>query len=57
MQGEKLVETSLEQARKKAAAEADKIISDANAKAKTVSFKVDPKTMKKIIGILQKVVD
>ena len=56
-EGEKLVETSIEQARKKAANEADKIIQDAKTKAKAISIQMNDKTMREIIGILLKGVE
>lgn len=52
--GEKLVESSLDQARKKAHAETEKIIEDAKNNAKSVSSKIDSKTVKEIIDILLK---
>jgi vacuolar-type H+-ATPase subunit H len=52
--GEKLVESSIEQARKKANAETEKIIEDAKNKAKTVSSKIDSNIVKEIIDILLK---
>ncbi len=52
--GEKLVESSIDQARKKAHTETEKIIEDAKNKAKSVSSKIDSKTVKEIIDILLK---
>lgn len=52
--GEKLVESSIEQARKKANAETEKIIEDAKNKAKTISSRIDSQTVKEIIDILLK---
>jgi vacuolar-type H+-ATPase subunit H len=54
LDGEKLVESSIEQARKKANAETEKIIEDAKNKAKTVSSKIDSNIVKEIIDILLK---
>ena len=56
-EGEKLVETSIEQARKKAASEADKIIQDAKTKAKAISIQMNDQTMREIMGILLKGVE
>lgn len=52
--GEKLVESSIDQARKKAHTETEKIIEDAKNKAKTVSSRIDSHTVKEIIDILLK---
>jgi vacuolar-type H+-ATPase subunit H len=52
--GEKLVDSSVEQARKKANAETEKIVEDAKNKAKTISSKIDSHTVKEIIDILLK---
>jgi len=52
--GEKLVESSVEQSRKKAIAETEKIIEDANNKSKTISTRIDAKTVQEIIDILLK---
>ena len=52
--GEKLVESSIDQARKKAHAETEKIIEDAKNKAKTVTSRIDSHTVKEIIDILLK---
>ena len=52
--GEKLVESAIEQARKKANAETEKIVEEAKNKAKTISLKIDSNTVKQIIDILLK---
>lgn len=52
--GEKLVESSIDQARKKAHTETEKIIEEAKTKAKTISSKIDSHTVKEIIDILLK---
>lgn len=52
--GEKLVESSTEQSRKKATAETEKIISEAETKSKTVSARVDAQTVREIIDSLMK---
>ena len=52
--GEKLVESSIDQARKKAHTETEKIIEEAKSKAKTVSSRIDSHTVKEIIDILLK---
>ncbi len=52
--GEKLVESSTEQSRKKASAETDKIIADATTKSKTVSARIDASTVREIIDNLLK---
>ena len=52
--GEKLVESNVEQSRKKATAETEKIIVDATNKSKTVSARIDAQTMQEIIDILLK---
>lgn len=52
--GEKLVESSIDQARKKAHVETEKIIEDAKNKAKTVTSRIDSHTVKEIIDILLK---
>ena len=51
MEGEKLVEKSIEQARLNATIEADKIMEDAKKKSQTISINLDQKTIKKIIEI------
>jgi vacuolar-type H+-ATPase subunit H len=55
--GEKLVEDSIAEARKTANAEAEKIIKDAEAKSKSVSFQINPKVMKAVIDIIVKGID
>jgi len=57
IEGEKLVESSIEQARKKATMETEKIIEDAKTKAKTISTQVNVQTTHEIIDILLKGVD
>ncbi|MGI0006386.1 MAG: hypothetical protein ACREAR_00095 [Nitrosotalea sp.] len=52
--GEKLVESSIDQARKKAHTETEKIIEEAKNKAKTISSRIDSQTVKEIIDILLK---
>ncbi len=52
--GEKLVESSVEQSRKKATTETEKIIVDATNKSKTISARIDAQTMQEIIDILLK---
>jgi len=52
--GEKLVETSIEQARRKAIVETEKIVEDAKNKSQINSIKVDAQTVREIIGILLK---
>src|SRR5437867_9706244 len=52
--GEKLVEISIEQTRKKANAETEKIIEDARNKSKTISTRIDGQTVREIIEILLK---
>jgi V/A-type H+/Na+-transporting ATPase subunit G/H len=52
--GEKLVESNVEQSRKKATTETEKIIDDANNKSKTVSARIDTHTVQEIIDILLK---
>jgi V/A-type H+/Na+-transporting ATPase subunit G/H len=52
--GEKLVESNVEQSRKKATTETEKIIDDANNKSKIVSAKIDAHTVQEIIDILLK---
>ena len=52
--GEKLVESTIEQARKKANAETEKIVEEAKSKAKTISSKIDSHIVKEIIDILLK---
>lgn len=52
--GEKLVDSSIDQSRKKANAETAKIISEATEKSKTVSARVDAQTVREIIDNLLK---
>ncbi len=52
--GERLVEASVEQARKKANTETEKIIEEAKDKSKTVSSRIDAQTVREIIDILLK---
>ena len=52
--GEKLVESSIEQARKKANVETEKIVEEAKNKAKPISSKIDSHIVKEIIDILLK---
>jgi len=54
LDGQKLVDSSIEQARNKANAETEKIVEDAKNKAKTISSKIDSNTVKEIIDILLK---
>ena len=51
LEGEKLVEKAIEQARLNATIEADKIMEDAKKKSQTISINLDQKTIKKIIEI------
>jgi len=46
-----LVEKSIEEGRFNASKEADKIMTEAEKKSKTISIQLDPQTLKKIIGI------
>src|ERR671914_322323 len=52
VEGKKIIEKSIEQARENATKEANKIIDDAEAKSKTISFHSDPQIIKNIIEIL-----
>lgn len=52
LEGKKIIEKSIEQARENATKEANKIIDDAEAKSKTISFHSDPQIIKNIIEIL-----
>jgi len=54
IEGEKLIEASIEQARKKASAEMEKIVEEAKEKSKTISSRIDSKAVKEIIDILLK---
>jgi len=56
-QGEKLVETNIDQTRKKAEIEVYKIIEEAKAKSKTISTQIDEKTVSGILDILLKGVE
>ena len=51
IQGETLVEKSIEEGRFNASKEADKIMIEAENKSKTISIQLDPQTLKKIIEI------
>ena len=51
LEGENLVEKSIEQARLNATIESDKIMEDASKKSQTISINLDQKTIKKIIDI------
>jgi vacuolar-type H+-ATPase subunit H len=50
--GEKRVTKSIEEARKKAVAEADSIISEAQIKSKNISGQVNDQTIRRILNIL-----
>lgn len=50
--GEKRVTKSIEEARKKALAEADSIINEAQIKSKNISGQVDDQTIRRILNIL-----
>jgi V/A-type H+-transporting ATPase subunit G/H len=52
VEGKKIIEKSIEQARENATKEANKIINDAETKSKTISFPSDPQVIKDIIEIL-----
>jgi V/A-type H+-transporting ATPase subunit G/H len=52
VEGKKIIEKSIEQARENATKEANKIINDAETKSKTISFPSDPQIIKDIIEIL-----
>lgn len=52
IEGKKIIEKSIKQARENATKEANKIIDDAEAKSKTISFHSDPQIIKNIIEIL-----
>ena len=52
--GEKLVELNVDQSKKKATSETEKIIEDANNKSKTISARIDAQTVQEIIDILLK---
>ncbi|HEU5461589.1 MAG TPA: hypothetical protein VFU79_04890 [Nitrososphaeraceae archaeon] len=51
VQGEILVEKSIEEARINASKEADKILEEAEKKSQTISIHIDQQTIKKIIDI------
>src|SRR5687767_14939258 len=51
VQGEILVEKSIEEARINASKEADKIMEDSEIKSQTISIHIDQQTIKKIIDI------
>jgi len=53
-EGEKLVDSSIEEARKKANAETEKVIQDAKSKAENVSSHITTQKTKEIIDILLK---
>ena len=52
--GEKEVESYIDQSRKKANAETEKIIEEANNNSKTISARIDAQTVQEIIEILLK---
>lgn len=52
LEGKKMIEKSIEQARENATKEANKIIDDAKSKSKTISFHSDQQIIKNIIEIL-----
>ena len=56
-EGEKLVESSIEQSRKKATTETEKIIEEAKTKAGNISSQIMPQNTKEIIDILLKGVE
>ena len=56
-EGEKLVESNIDQSRKKAAAETEKIIEEAKIKAKNISSQIMPQNTKEVIDILLKGVE
>lgn len=56
-EGEKLVESSIEQSRKKATAETEKIIEEAKTKAENTSSQTTPQNTQEIIEILLKGVE
>jgi vacuolar-type H+-ATPase subunit H len=55
--GEKLVESSIQQARQKAAIETEKIIKDAKDKAKNITTQANRQTAQEIMNILLKGMD
>ena len=48
LEGEKLVEKSIEEVRSRATIEADRILEDAKKKSQTISIDIDQQTIKKI---------
>ncbi len=56
-EGEKLVESSIEQSRQKATAETEKIIEEAKTKAENTSSQTTPQNTQEIIDILIKGVE
>ncbi len=48
LEGEKLVEKSIEEARSRATIEADRILDDAKKKSQSISIHIDQQTIKKI---------
>jgi len=56
-EGEKLVESSIQQSRKKATAETEKIIEEAKTKAENTSSQITPQNTDEIIDILLKGVE
>jgi vacuolar-type H+-ATPase subunit H len=52
IEGKKIIEKSIEQVKENATKEANKIIDNAEAKSKTISFHSDPQIIKNIIEIL-----
>jgi vacuolar-type H+-ATPase subunit H len=48
LEGEKLVEKSIEEARSKATVEAERIMEDAKKKSQSISIHIDQQTIKKI---------
>ena len=48
LEGEKLVEKSIDEARSKATEEADRIMEEAKKKSQTISIHIDQQTIKKI---------
>ncbi len=56
-EGEKLVELNIEQSRKKATAETEKIIEEAKTKAENISSQITPQNTEEIIDILLKGVE
>ena len=53
-EGERQVESSVEQSRNRAISETEKIIEDANNKSKTITARIDAQTVHEIIDILLK---